>query len=331
MRIVLAPMEGVVDHIVRDLLTRIGGIDLCVTEFVRVSDQLLPPRVFYRYCPELTNHCQTPSGISVVLQLLGANPTLMAENAARAAELGAPAIDINFGCPAKTVNRHNGGASLLRFPDRLHHIVSSVRAAVPSDIPVTAKIRLGFDDTSLAIDNALAVESGGASEITVHGRTKRDGYKPPAYWDWIGRIREQLNINVIANGEIWSPSDYDRCLAESGCRDVMIGRGLIRHPDLARRIKQRQTGELECDPIDVFEVLHDFFTASQRAKKSYRYLTDRTKQWCSLLGIGNPLAMTLFQDIKRDTCAQTILGKIESRIPPERLSTLSRRTATSMS
>lgn len=320
MRIILAPMEGVVDHIMRDLLTRIGGIDICVTEFIRVSDQLLPPRVFYRYCPELEQQCRTPAGIPVVLQLLGGNPTLMAENAARAAELGAPAIDINFGCPAKTVNRHDGGASLLRFPDRLHNIVSAVRAAVPASIPVTAKIRLGFDDTSLAIDNACAVESGGANEVTIHGRTKRDGYKPPAYWDWIGRIREQLSINVIANGEIWSLSDYDRCLAESGCRDVMIGRGLIRFPDLGRRIKQHQNSAPQDDPIDVFEVLYDFFIASQREQKSPRYLTDRTKQWSSLLGIGNPQAMAFFQDIKRDTCAQTILAKIERRISAQRLS-----------
>ena len=318
-------MEGVVDHIMRALLTRIGGIDLCVTEFVRVSDQLLPPRVFYRYCPELHNHCQTPAGTPVALQLLGGNPTLMAENAALAAELGAPIIDINFGCPAKTVNRHDGGASLLRYPDRIHHIVSAVRAAVPDPIPVTAKIRLGFEDKSLAIDNACAVESAGASEITIHGRTKRDGYKPPAYWDWIGRVREQLNINVIANGEIWNLSDYERCLAESGCNDVMIGRGLIRHPDLARRIKQHQQAKTPDEPINVFAVLYAFFIASQREQKSPRYLCDRTKQWSSLLGIANPEAMALFHDIKRENCAETILGKLRRKIEPNDQTALSPR------
>lgn len=310
MRVVLAPMEGVVDHIMRDLLTRIGGIDLCVTEFIRVSDQLLPPRVFYRYCPELQTGSKTPAGTPVVLQLLGGKAGPMAENAARAAELGAPAIDINFGCPAKTVNRHDGGASLLRSPERIHDIVAAVRRAVPEHIPVTAKIRLGFDDKSLVFENARAVEAAGAGEITIHGRTKQDGYKPPAYWDWIGKVRESLSINVIANGEIWSTQDYDRCREESGCSDVMIGRGLIRYPDLARRIKAHQQGEELPAPVNVFDVLQDFFLASQQQDKSPRYLCDRTKQWTSLLGIGHPPAMKLFQDIKRERCADTIFARI---------------------
>ena len=311
MRIVLAPMEGVVDHIMRDILTRMGGIDTCVTEFVRVSDQLLPPRVFYRYCPELHQQCKTPTGVPVVIQLLGGKPILMAENAARAVELGAPAVDINFGCPAKTVNRHDGGASLLRSPERIHGIVSAVRQAVPDQIPVSAKIRLGFDDKSLAVENALAVESAGASEITVHGRTKQDGYKPPAYWDWIGRIRDALTINVVANGEIWSTEDYHRCREESGCQDVMIGRGLIRYPDLARRIKANDASGTTEPDINVFDVLHDFFVASQQQEKSSRYLCDRTKQWASLLGIGHPAAMTFFQHIKRERCHLTILDTLQ--------------------
>ena len=87
MRIILAPMEGVIDHTMRDMLTRLGGIDRCVTEFVRVSELLLPPRVFYRYCPELHTGATTPSGVPIYLQLLGGQPGPMAENAARAAEL----------------------------------------------------------------------------------------------------------------------------------------------------------------------------------------------------------------------------------------------------
>ncbi|MDX1693565.1 MAG: tRNA-dihydrouridine synthase family protein [Ketobacteraceae bacterium] len=319
MRIVLAPMEGVIDHIMRDLLTRIGGIDLCVTEFVRVSDQLLPPRVFHRDCPELLSGCQTPAGVPVVLQLLGGKAAPMAENAAMAAELGAPAIDINFGCPAKTVNRHDGGASLLRSPERIYEIVSAVRRAVPATIPVTAKIRLGFSDTSLALDNALAVESAGAREITVHGRTRQDGYKPPAYWDWIGRIREALAIPVIANGEIWTVEDYHRCREESGCQDVMIGRGLIRYPDLALRIKADGAGAVQPAAINLFDLLLEFFLLSQKQNKPARYLCDRTKQWASLLGIGHPDVMAFFQDIKREKCQESILKRIlayQSASPP---------------
>lgn len=311
MRIVLAPMEGVVDHIMRDLLTEIGGIDLCVTEFVRVSNQLLPPRVFYRYCPELHHQGKTASGTPVILQLLGGDPTALAENAARAAELGAPGIDINFGCPAKTVNRHDGGASLLTNPERIYQIVAAVRRSVPSSIPVTAKIRLGFTDKSLLFANAQAIESAGANEITIHGRTKTDGYKPPAYWDWIGKVKQRLQINVIANGEIWSIPDYVQCRSESGCRDVMIGRGMIRYPNLAQRIHQFNHRQPISDPIDVFAVLRDFYGRAQQQQKSQRYLCDRTKQWASLLGLGNSQAMVLFHQIKRETCAEKIYQHLQ--------------------
>ncbi|MCG8317142.1 MAG: tRNA-dihydrouridine synthase, partial [Pseudomonadales bacterium] len=127
MRIVLAPMEGVVDHLMRALLTEIGGIDQCVTEFVRVSDLLLPPRVFYRLCPELLNQGKTPNGVPVVVQLLGGNASALAENAARAAELGAPGIDINFGCPVKQVTeKAHSGSYLLRVPDKMGEIISKV-------------------------------------------------------------------------------------------------------------------------------------------------------------------------------------------------------------
>ena len=145
MRLMLAPMEGVVDHTMRELLTAVGGLDRCVTEFLRVSDRLLPPRVFHRVCPELSGGGITTSGVPVYLQLLGGQPGPMAENAARAAELGAPGIDLNFGCPAKTVNKSDGGAIILRQPERVHRIVSAVRAAVPAEVPVTVKTRLGFD------------------------------------------------------------------------------------------------------------------------------------------------------------------------------------------
>ena len=117
--VTLAPMEGVVDVYMRDLLTKVGGFDLCVSEFVRVSQHLFPASVFYRYCPELLTGGNTASGVPVHVQIMGGEPAVIAENAAFVAELGAPGIDINFGCPAKTVNRHDAGATLLQWPDRL--------------------------------------------------------------------------------------------------------------------------------------------------------------------------------------------------------------------
>ena len=108
----LAPMEGVVDHLMRDMLTRVGGYDQCVTEFVRVVDQKLPKKTFYRLCPELHHGGKTPSGVPVRVQLLGQHPQWLAENAETAIELGSPGVDLNFGCPAKTVNKSKGGAVL---------------------------------------------------------------------------------------------------------------------------------------------------------------------------------------------------------------------------
>lgn len=119
MKVALAPMEGVVDHIVRDLWTWMGGYDFCVTEFIRVTQHVLPSKVFYRDCPELLNGGRTPSGVPVYVQLLGSHPALLGDNASVAESLGALGVDLNFGCPAKTVNRHDGGAVLLKVPQRL--------------------------------------------------------------------------------------------------------------------------------------------------------------------------------------------------------------------
>eukprot|EP00764_Aduncisulcus_paluster_P005168 gnl/Carplike_NY0171/18647_a29223_74.p1 GENE.gnl/Carplike_NY0171/18647_a29223_74~~gnl/Carplike_NY0171/18647_a29223_74.p1 ORF type:complete len:185 (+),score=10.99 gnl/Carplike_NY0171/18647_a29223_74:88-642(+) len=180
-------MEGVVDYTMRDLLTQVGGIDQCVTEFVRVSDRVLPAKVFRRLCPELLNGGKTPAGVPVILQLLGSDPTVLAGNARKAAKLGALGIDLNFGCPAKTVNKSKGGAVLLDTPELIHEIVKAVRIAVPEGTPVTAKMRLGNKDKSLAFDNAQAIAEAKADGLTVHARTKLEGYRPPAHWEWIAQ------------------------------------------------------------------------------------------------------------------------------------------------
>jgi tRNA-dihydrouridine synthase C len=179
MRLILAPMEGIADHSLRDILTRLGGIDLCVAEFVRVTNHLLTKRTFLNTVPELARDGCTRAGVPVRVQLLGSDPICLAENAALAASIGAPGIDLNFGCPSPMVNRHGGGAVLLQFPEQIHAIVAATRRAVPKHLPVTAKMRLGLEDTSLALDCARAIEAGGADEITVHARTRDDRYRPP--------------------------------------------------------------------------------------------------------------------------------------------------------
>lgn len=227
-------MEGLLDFVLRDVLTRVGGSDRCVSEFIRVTGRLIPDHVFYRYIPELHNGCRTLSGVPVRPQLLGSDPESLAENAARLAQLGPFGVDLNFGCPAKVVNRHGGGASLLREPDRIGRVVEAVRRAVPADMIVSTKMRLGYDDDSLAIDCAQAMAGGGSCELVVHARTKADGYRPPAYWERIPAIRDAVNIPVIANGEIWTVDDALRCRRESGCDDIMLGRGIVADPGLAK-------------------------------------------------------------------------------------------------
>eukprot|EP01093_Parvamoeba_rugata_P012949 TRINITY_DN390_c0_g1_i1.p1 TRINITY_DN390_c0_g1~~TRINITY_DN390_c0_g1_i1.p1 ORF type:complete len:197 (+),score=39.82 TRINITY_DN390_c0_g1_i1:1429-2019(+) len=182
MKLVLAPMEGVVDFKMRQLLTDIGGFDLCVTEFVRVIDACLPDKVFKRYCPELQNNGLTRAGTPVRIQLLGQVAHALAENAVKVIELGSHGVDLNFGCPAKTVNKSKGGAVLLKDPEHMYEIIKAVRDAVPNEHQVSAKIRLGFDDDSNSQEIVDAVVSAGANSIAIHARTKRDGYNPPAYW-----------------------------------------------------------------------------------------------------------------------------------------------------
>ena len=237
MTILLAPMEGLLDFVLRDILTRVGGVDRCVSEFIRVTNTLLPDRVFIRVVPELLNGGRTFAGVPVRAQLLGSDPVCLAENAAALAALGPDGIDLNFGCPAKVVNRHGGGAALLDDPELVAKIVAAVRRAVPVHMPVSAKMRLGFNDDSRAVECALAIAGAGADELVVHARTKADAYRPPAYWHRIADIRAAVSIPVVANGEIWNVQDAARARKLSGCHMLMLGRGMVTDPGLALAIR----------------------------------------------------------------------------------------------
>ena len=157
----LAPMEGVTDAPFRALAGEWGGFAYAVTEFLRVS-QAVPTRgAILRHAPELAHGGVTATGLPVQLQLLGGDPERLAATAANAVSAGATAIDLNFGCPAKTVNRHDGGATLLKTPGRVRAVVRAVRDAVPAHLPVSAKLRLGWDSAEpLAVNAAMAAEGG---------------------------------------------------------------------------------------------------------------------------------------------------------------------------
>lgn len=303
MRLYLAPMEGVVDHLMRDMLTHIGGFDMCVTEFVRVVDQLLPRRVFHRICPELKEGGFTASGTPVRVQLLGQEPQWLAENAVRAVELGSHGVDLNFGCPAKTVNKSKGGAVLLKEPETLYNIVKAVRDAVPADQPVTSKMRLGFSDKSLAIENAQALAEAGSAHLVIHARTKEEGYKPPAYWDWIAKVKNAVDVPIIANGEIWNREDALRCQKESQCDDLMLGRGALAMPNLAHVVRGQQTKM----PWEEVIALLVKYSGYERYGQKAKYYPNRIKQWLRYIIMQYDQADALYREVRVLHCSESIV------------------------
>ena len=297
--ILLAPMEGLLDFVLRDILTRVGGIDRCVSEFIRITDQLLPERVFTRIVPELLSGGRTFAGVPVRAQLLGSDPACMADNAERLASLGPAGIDLNFGCPANVVNRHGGGAALLREPETIYAIVSAVRRAVPAHMPVSAKMRLGYLDDSRAVECALAISQGGADEMVVHARTKAQAYRPPAYWERIADIRAAVKIPVIANGEIWTVDDARRCREISGCDSLMIGRGAVVDPGLGLAIKadmNKKVSNAVTWALLLPSVLDFWHIVTTRLDNKAQ--AGRLKQWLNFLRRRYPEAEVAYQALK---------------------------------
>ncbi|MFP5595187.1 tRNA dihydrouridine(16) synthase DusC [Kluyvera sp. 142486] len=295
MRVLLAPMEGVLDSLVRELLTEVNDYDLCITEFLRVVDQLLPEKSFYKLCPELHNQSRTPSGTRVRIQLLGQYPEWLAENAARAVELGSWGVDLNCGCPSKTVNGSGGGATLLKDPELIYQGAKAMREAVPAHLPVTVKVRLGWDSGARQFEIADAVQQAGATELAVHGRTKEDGYKAERInWQAIAEIRQRLSIPVIANGEIWDYDSAQACMAVTGCDAVMIGRGALNVPNLSRVIKYNEPRL----PWPQVVMLLKKYVLLEKQGDTGLYHVARIKQWLGYLRKEYDEASELFSAVR---------------------------------
>ena len=225
----------------------------------------------------------------------------------RVVEQGAPAIDLNFGCPAKTENRSRGGSMLLDEPEVVHQLVKAVRDAVPPHMPVSAKMRLGYLDRSYTLANAHAIEDAGAAWLTVHARTKAEGYTPPAFWDQLQPIQHALKINVIANGEIWNNQDAKQCRLESGCADLMLGRGAVTTPDLSQCIRQNiDTALLTWDEL---LLLQSRFLQGNYKKEIN--MVGRYKQWLGMMSKHYPQAKTLWNEVKRIKHLQEIIDQLQ--------------------
>jgi len=222
----LAPMEGVTEPSFRDLvLARNGPSELggAFTEFVRVIDRPLPRHVLVRHLGD--RRFAQPVG----LQLMGADLGALAESARRAIEVGAPLVDLNFGCPAKGALRGCAGSAVLKDPARLEATVRAVVDAVP-DHPVTAKIRAGYDDAERVEDLARAAESGGAAMLTVHCRTRAEAYQDEVDWTRLARAVQSVSIPVCGNGGIDTHADFARLRRETGCALAMVGRAACGNP-----------------------------------------------------------------------------------------------------
>ncbi|MGB3616330.1 MAG: tRNA dihydrouridine synthase DusB [Elainellaceae cyanobacterium] len=227
-RVLQSPLSGVTDLVFRRLVRRYAPHSMLYTEMVSASELH-----HLRSLPQMMDI--DPDERSVSIQLFDCRPDFMAEAARRAVDQGSLTIDINMGCPVNKITKRGGGSSLLRDPAMAVRLVEAVVGAVA--VPVTVKTRIGWDDDSInAVDFARAMEDAGAQMLTLHGRTRAQGYKGVARWDWIARVKQAINIPVIANGDIFSIEAAIACLEQTGADGVMCSRGTLGYPFLVGQI-----------------------------------------------------------------------------------------------
>lgn len=224
-------MEGVGDHVFRLAMNSIGGFDEAVTEFIRV-----PTNAHVKSLAKVYNSKELLPTL-LAAQIMGSDLDLMADMARELEKRGAPRIDINCGCPSNIVTGRGAGSSLLKDPDFLHQVARSVVKAV--SVPVTVKMRSGFEDTSLFRENLLAAEESGIRFLTLHPRTKVDGYGPPAKWELISEAKSILKIPVVGNGDILTADDALKMIRTTKCDALMIGRGAATNPFIFHEIRAR--------------------------------------------------------------------------------------------
>lgn len=242
---VLAPMAGVTDRAFRELCMGYGAA-YCVSEMVSAKGLIMSDRK----TAELLAISEEERPMAI--QLFGYEPDTMARAARIAAEHSPAAIDINMGCPAPKIANNHSGSALMKDPALCGRIVEAVAEAV--DIPVTVKIRKGWDSASVnAVEVAKACESAGAQMIAVHGRTREQMYAPPADWDIIAAVKSAVSVPVIGNGDIYSARDAMMMLEKTGCDLVMVGRGALGNPWIFREINSQYDLERPVSPPGIYE------------------------------------------------------------------------------
>ena len=227
-RVLQSPLSGVTDLVFRRLVRRYAPKSMMYTEMVSAKE--------IHHLQELpTIMAIAPDEDPISIQLFDCRPDFMAEAARKAVAQGANTIDINMGCPVNKITKKGGGSSLLRQPEVAEAIVKTVVDAV--DVPVTVKTRIGWDDNEINIlDFARRMEERGAQMLTLHGRTRAQGYNGTARWEWIAQVKQALSIPVIANGDIFSVEAAVRCLEITQADGVMCSRATLGYPFLVGEI-----------------------------------------------------------------------------------------------
>lgn len=307
-------MEGVTDRAFRTLVRGLGGCGLAVTEFVSSEALTREIEAAWRMA-ELD-----PSEHPVSIQIYGRDPERMAQAARHCEALGADIVDINLGCPSKRVTTGCAGSALMREPELATEIFRAVRQAIT--VPMTVKMRLGWDDSALnAPDIARAAVGEGAAMITVHGRTKTQGYKGHARWDEVARVREVVDVPLLVNGDIVDEATARMALEQSGADGIMVGRGVMADPWTMARITAGFRGETFEEPS--LQMRRGVLLAYLAKLETFDLpMLIRLKKVISYFSKGLPNAARLRSDVQRAQSlqeAQSILQRffdaIEQREP----------------
>jgi nifR3 family TIM-barrel protein len=259
-RVLQSPLSGVTDLVFRRLVRKYAPESMLYTEMVSARE--------IHHLKEIPRIMEIdPNEQPISIQLFDCRPDFMAIAAQKAVSEGAKTVDINMGCPVNKITKKGGGSSLLRQPDTAEAIVREVVQAV--DVPVTVKTRLGWNEKEIKIiDFALRMQDAGAAMLTIHGRTREQGYTGEANWEWIAKVKEQLAIPVIANGDIFSVETAIKCLEITNADGVMCSRGTLGYPFLVGEIDHFfKTGKTLAQPT-ITELLE---CAKEHLKGLYLY------------------------------------------------------------
>ncbi|MBS0651546.1 MAG: tRNA-dihydrouridine synthase family protein [Verrucomicrobia bacterium] len=286
-------MEGVGDRCFRRAMASIGGFDEAVTDFLRVPSNAHVQSLARVYEAEETKP------IPLAAQLMGSDIELMAAMAQEVEKRGAPRIDLNCGCPSNTVTGRGAGSSLLKDPDLLNQVASAMVKAVR--IPVTIKMRSGYDDTTLFQENLLAAQESGVRYITLHPRTKSDGYGPPAKWELIAAAKQILKIPIVGNGDILTVEDALRMLKLTNCDALMIGRGSVINPFIFHQIRSHFAMTTYLPKWESLLSFLETYISEIPSESSERLKINKMKQLMGFLFKANPILAELRQTMLTTT------------------------------